>query len=182
MEFKSLRWIVFVLLFITPFLVKASEQSVVNNEDQCKTLGSVQKRCSVCKRSDLQTNLKQYQELYNGHLNKEAIKNHLPSIYSCHSVDDLFDFHDGCSNDKPCPNSVLSIFPPSTENDWCYIQIYAPLQNFEIQDEISRFPEDVIYLKGNRSSCSKNKKWVLSAKDNLLLKYQLERNHWETGM
>ena len=185
MKFKSLPWVSFVLLLATLFFVKVIENYTINkeNEEQCKSLRSVHKKCSICRKNDLRKDRTQYLELYNGHINKEKILNHLVgkySKYSCYSVDDLFDFHDGCSNDEPCPNSVLSIFPPLTNEDWCYFPIYAPIQNFDNQDERSKFPEDVIYLKGDRTSCSRNKKWVLSTQRSYF-KYFLERKNWEIG-
>ena len=157
--------------------------------NQCKDIKSVNKKCSACMKSEILNDLNQFQQTYDNHKYKSEIIQQLEgkyNKYSCYSAADQHDFQDGCSISDPCPNSVISIFPPSTEMEWCYFEIIAQRGQFENENNTLRPIEDVIYLRGDRMTCSKNNKWTLATKDEdrmkNFFKYRLTRNNWKKGI
>ena len=178
---------IFKTTSLVSIINKDSQRSILNSfsnknkTDPCKG-GSVNEKCLVCLKSE-EDELERLIKRFEKHKNKDEIIKQLQNKYSCFVDADRHDFHDGCSVRNPCPYSTISILPPPTEDDWCYFSLYAPDKNFGKQGGTT--PEEILYLKGDRTTCSKNNKWTLETteptKDRMknFFKYRLKRNYWK---
>lgn len=140
-------------------------------------------KCSICNGddNDLKTRLSEVKTRYQLHKNNDTITEEFRDLKSCYDGGYHHDLHKGCSIRNPCPNSLVSILPPRTENDWCYLDIYAPKENFEEPNNTE--PEARLYLKGDRTTCSNTQKWALDEKKKGgLFQYRIQRNRGGEGI